>query len=419
MMVKKSFDVVVIGAGIVGVSSALWLQREGLSVALVDRKEPGQGTSFGNAGVFADYAFYALNDPALPKKIPNKLFGKDHPVGMRYPYVLGMIPWFLQFLMNCRPKQADHIAHAIEYLCRHAKDGISPLLEDAKAFDLIDKRGAIELYNNKVDFDGSTKKTDILQKKQYRTRTIMPADLADLEPNFKLPFYKGVFYEDAWSLLNPGPMVGRLADHFKSAGGVFAQMDVERISKRPEGGVMLICGSTHIKAKQVVLAAGAFSCQIKGSGAERLPLETERGYHVMFDDAKDLISRPVGWTDMGVFVSPINGGIRAAGTVEFGGLSDVKSKARLEHIEKCVKRMLPDLKNMKRTSDWVGHRPTLPDSLPVIGRTREMPDVILAFGHQHLGMTLGGITGKLVSEIATNKPMTMDISAYSPDRFGV
>ena len=417
-MLEKSFDVVVIGAGMVGVSSALWLQREGLSVALVDRKEPGQGTSFGNAGVFADYAFYALNHPDLPLKIPSKIFGKDHPVGMRYPYVFGMAPWFLQFLMNYRPKQADNIAHAIEHLCRHAKDGMTPLLGDAKAYDLIEKRGAIELFNDKDGFDGIAKKLDILKKKQYRTRTITPADLRELEPNFKLPFYKGVFYEDAWSLLNPGPLVGRLADSFKNAGGVFAKMDVEKISKRPEGGVTVICGSPHIKTNQVVMAAGAFSCKIKGSGAERLPLETERGYHVMFDDAKDFVSRPVGWSDMGVFVSPINGGTRAAGTVEFGGLSDVKSKGRLDHIEKCARKMLPDLQNMERTSDRVGHRPTLPDLLPVIDRTREMPDVILAFGHQHLGMTLGGITGKLVSEIATNKDPTLDISAYSPERFG-
>jgi len=137
-------------------------------------------------------------------------------------------------------------------------------------------------------------------------------------------------------------LVGRLAENFASQGGKIFTLDVARISKQPEGGVTVICGNTHIKTTQVVLAAGAFSTKIKGSGAERLPLETERGYHVMFDDAANLVTRPILAVDSGVCVSPINGGIRAAGTVEFGGLTEKKSQGRLNHIEKCAKRMLPD-----------------------------------------------------------------------------
>ena len=263
------------------------------------------------------------------------------------------------------------------------------------------------------------KKIETLTKKQYRTSIITPDDLQQMEGNFKLPFYKGVFYQDAWNIIDPALMVKRLADNFIKLGGNFAKLDVIKINKEPTSGVKIISENNHIFAKQAVIAAGAFSTRIKCSGVDRLPLETERGYHVMFNNANDLIKRPIGWIDRGVFISPIMGGIRAAGTVEFGGLNDKKSKERIEFIEKSAKEMLPNLADFKIDSSWLGYRPTMPDSLPVIGRSREMPDVILAFAHQHLGMTLGGITGKIIAEIATNKPLSLDISAYSPERFNI
>ncbi len=330
-----------------------------------------------------------------------------------------MIPWFMQFLINCRAESAIKIASDIEYLCRYAKDGITPLLEDAKAFDLIKKLGVVELYKTSKNFAASAKKIETLTKKQYSTSIITPDDLRHIEGNVKLPFYKGVFYQDAWNIIDPALMVKRLADNFIKSGGKFTKLDIIKINKEPTGGVKIISENNHIFAKQAVIAAGAFSTRIKCGGVDRLPLEAERGYHVMFNKANDLIKRPISCIEHGVFISPIMNGIRAAGTVEFGGLSDKKSQKRIEFIEKSAKEILPNLADYKIDSSWLGYRPTMPDSLPVIGRSREMPDVILAFAHQHLGMTLGGITGKIIAEIATNKPSSLNISAYSPERFNI
>lgn len=416
-MASSDFDIIVIGAGVVGTSCALWLQRAGLNVGLIDRIEPGQGTSFGNAGVFADYANLTLNSPSLPLNIPAKLYGIDPPVSLRYGYALRMIPWFWKFLLQCRTEQAKHSAYWVGYLCENAREGFVPLMEMTKAESFIRKTGVIQIFKTEQAYGDGDQTVTRLKARNYTSHTITPADLADLEPNIKQPFYKGIYHEDAWNMTSPGGLVAHMAKAFIEGGGSFLQQNVTSITRLSDDLQQVKCESATYHAPQLVLASGAFSKKLKGGGAEKLPLDTERGYHLFYNKAENLVSRPVGWMDAGIFVSPINGGTRAAGTVEFGGLSEKKSMHRLKHVEDLAHRMLPQLKEMTPDSDWLGFRPTMPDCLPVIGRSQENPNIILAFGHQHLGMTLGGITGKVVSELATNNKPSIDIKAYSPDRF--
>ena len=181
------------------------------------------------------------------------------------------------------------------------------------------------------------------------------------------------------------------------------------------GDIQVIGSSRSISARQVVLAAGAQSQTISSELIDPLPLDTERGYHVMFPDSATLLNRPVGLADAGLYLSPLNLGLRAAGTVELAGLNAPPNPARLTYIEQWVRRVLPQVG--QRGDTWLGFRPTLPDSLPVIGRSSRHPGLIYAFGHHHIGITLGGITGKLVQQIIDGQPPTVDLRPYRPERF--
>lgn len=412
----ETFDIAVIGAGMVGTSSALWLQRDGHRVALVDRGAPGMGTSFGNAGVFATYATVPINSPSLPARLPELLLSRDSPLRIEWPHLPRMTPWLVRFLRNCTASRVAAIAAALASLLEHAEDGAFPLFKASGADRLIRSRGSLYLYDSQKSFAKAQGELELRCAHGVDLEILDPPEIGQLEPNIAQVYDRGLYFPKAHQYLSPSGAIKAMADHFAANGGTVLRREVTGIGKSADGTLELATADGLIRCRQMVLAAGAFSARLFGGPIEPMPLATERGYHIVFPGFEDTLNRPVGWSAGGFYLTPMSHGLRAAGTVELGGLSSRKRRGALDHIARHARKLLPDLP-AEPAENWVGHRPTLPDALPVIGRSRRTPEIIFAFGHQHVGMTLGGITGKLVAQIANGEKPLVDLAPFAPDRF--
>ena len=405
----------IIGAGMVGSCCALYLQRAGHDVTLIDPHPPGSQTSFGNAATIATYACIPVNHPKLLKSLPSLMFGSERPLSISPGYALTRLPWLFSFLRHCRRDRVDQTISALGALLRHAEDTSLTLFQAADAMDLIRRNGTLYLYS-----DAETRmaaKDDIARRRDQgmSISEVKAEDVRDLEPALAPIFASGILYNDGFQLCDPQQAVLRLVNRFAADGGEIVCDRVQSIEPAGLDQVRVhLSGSTRV-FKDVVIAAGAWSTRIEGPVIDRLPLDTERGYHVMFPDDASALSRPVGLADAGLYLSPVDGGLRAAGTVELAGLDAKPNQRRLDYIESAARRALPSLS--RRGDTWLGFRPTLPDSLPVIGRSSRHPSVIYAFGHQHVGLTLGGVTGKLVQQIMDREDPIVDPTPYAAQRF--
>ncbi|MEE3287397.1 MAG: FAD-dependent oxidoreductase [Pseudomonadota bacterium] len=405
----------IIGAGMVGSCCALYLQRAGHDVTLIDPHPPGSQTSFGNAATIATYACIPVNHPKLLKSLPSLMFGSERPLSISPGYALTRLPWLFSFLRHCRRDRVDQTISALGALLRHAEDTSLTLFQAADAMDLIRRNGTLYLYS-----DTKTRmaaKDDIARRRDQgmSISEVKAEDVRELEPTLAPIFASGILYNDGFQLRDPQQAVLRLVKRFSADGGEVVCDRVQSIEPAGLDQVRVHLSGSMRVFKDVVIAAGAWSTRIEGSVIDRLPLDTERGYHVMFPDDASVLSRPVGLADAGLYLSPVDGGLRAAGTVELAGLDAKPNQRRLDYIESAARRALPSLS--RRGDTWLGFRPTLPDSLPVIGRSSRHPSVIYAFGHQHVGLTLGGVTGKLVQQIMDREDPIVDPTPYAAQRF--
>ena len=326
-----------------------------------------------------------------------------------------MLPWLLSFLRHCRRTEVNHIIRALGVLLAHAEDAAMTLFRSADALNLIRRNGTIYLYSSEKSLAGAQDDIKRRRRQGVAITELDISDIQDLEPQLASVFAGGIFYDDGFQLLDPQQIILKMVEKFAADGGQVLREKVTSLARNDSGDIQVIGGSRSISARQVVLAAGAQSQTIRSGLIDPLPLDTERGYHVMFPDSATLLNRPVGLADAGLYLSPLNLGLRAAGTVELAGLNAPPNPARLAYIERWVHRVLPQVG--QRGDTWLGFRPTLPDSLPVIGRSSRHPGLVYAFGHHHIGITLGGITGKLVQQIIDGHPPTVDLTPYRPERF--
>ncbi len=415
-MKRENYDVAIVGAGIVGACCALWSHRRGLKVLLIDENPPGSGTSSGNAGSIANYGCVPVNNPALFRQFPRLLFAADSPLTVDWHYAIRNMPWMMSFLRNCSEARVRHITDSLGKLLRHCAAGLDPLLDTAGARDLIVDNNFLSVYSGKKSFDNAA--VDIeARRRNGNSLDILEADaVRELEPNLVLPIYRGLFYEGARHVRNPQTLVERFVEQFLANGGAWLQNKVQKIEPGNDQITISLQNGETAVARKCVIAAGAHSRLIAGSGAEKLPLDTERGYHIQYCQQLDLLSRPVGWADGGFYATPTDAGLRIAGTVEIAGLEKPKNDSRIDYLTRMSHLMFGDIGVPEQ--EWIGFRPTMPDSLPVIGTSPACDNILFAYGHQHLGLTLGGITGKIISEIVSGAPLEIDISPYAPDRFG-
>ena len=412
-MQEKILKIGIIGAGIQGVCSALFLQKKGYHVTLFDRNEPGNSASYGNAGHFSPYASVPLNRPDVITDVPAMLLNSRGPLALRWNYVHKMIPWFLRFLLNCQKDKMIHTANNMHQILNQSLPAFDELFEEINLEGLVENNGVLYVWTDKnlKSRELEIKMRDELGVKQ---QLLSPKEIHDLEPNLKPFYHGGVFYDYARHTKNPKKILTKLFENFLIKGGKFLKLNINNLNFDGEKPVVRSETQRFIFDK-LIISCGAFSKKLTDQLHEKIPLDTERGYHIHFKDCEHLISRPVVYANRGFGMTPMEQGLRVAGTVEFGGLENALSKSRIKNLILNAKDMLDGLPEHK--DEWLGFRPSLPDFLPVIGPSKNYKNVFYSFGHHHLGWTLGAISGKIVAAMIADENTNLNLKPYSSLRF--
>jgi len=411
---KKDLKIGIIGTGIQGVCNALFLQKKGYQVTLFDKDEPGNlSASYGNAGHFSPYASIPLNRPDILTDVPAMLLSSSGPLALKWNYVPKMIPWFLKFLKNCSTKNMMHTAKYMHQILDLALPTYDELFDEIDLSGLVENKGIMYIWNDK-NIKSRELEIKIRNEIGAEQQLLNQKEIHDLEPNIKKIYHAGVFYKKARHARNPKRILLKLFDLFLKKGGKFLKLNIKDITFDNEKPT-LKSEAQQFTFDKVVIACGAFSKKLTDKLDEKIPLDTERGYHIHFKDCDHLISRPVVFQNRGFGMTPMEQGLRVVGTVEFGGLENPVSKGRIKNLINNAKYLLDGLP--EHEDEWLGFRPTLPDYLPVIGPSKNYKNVFYSFGHHHLGWTLAAISGKIISKMIADKKTNLNLEPYSSKRF--
>ncbi len=411
---NKCLKVGIVGAGIQGISNALFLQKKGFEVTIFDRENPGSpAASYGNAGHFSPYASLSLNRTDILLDVPAMLMSSTGPLALKWNYVPKMIPWFMKFIMNTSKNKMMHTAKNMHQILDLALPAYDELFDEVNIEGLVENKGILYIWN---DQDLKSRELEINVRKELgvQQQLVNKKEIHDLEPNIKPFYHAGVYYPYARHARNPKKILLKFFDLFRKKGGEFKRLDVKSIDFQDEQPI-LKTESEKYSFDRVVVACGAFSKKLTDNLDEKIPLDTERGYHVHFKDCDHLLQRPVIFSNRGFGITPMEQGLRVVGTVEFGGLKNPLSKSRIKNLINNAKYMLGDLPDHE--DEWLGFRPTLPDFLPVMGPSKNHKNVFYCFGHHHLGWTLGPISGKIVSGMIAKENTNLNLAPYSSTRF--
>ena len=410
----KNIKIGIVGAGIQGISNALFLQKKGFNVSIFDRDNPGaQAASYGNAGHFSPYASVPINRHDVLTDVPAMLLSSSGPLALKWNYVPKMLPWFFKFILNSTTNKMMHTAKNMHQILDLALPAYDELFDEINIDGLVENKGILYIWNKK-NLKSRELEIKIRDELGVKQKVVNKKEIHDLEPNLKPIYSGGVFYDYARHARNPKKILVKLFENFVKKGGKFLKLNIQDVNF-DEGKPVLRSETQRFVFDKLVIACGAFSKRLTDKLHEKIPLDTERGYHVHFKDLDHLISRPVVNSNRGFGMSPMDQGLRVVGTVEFGGLENALSKNRIKNLILNAKEMLDGLPEHK--DEWLGFRPTLPDFLPVIGPSKNYENVYYSFGHHHLGWTLGAISGKIVSGMIANENTNMDLKPYSSVRF--
>jgi D-amino-acid dehydrogenase len=409
-------SITVIGAGLVGVCCALHLRREGFKVRLVEKGEPGRGASFGNAGSFGTASCVPFSMPGILKKVPKMLLDGESPLKLRWSHVPSALPWFLSSIANSRRDRVEAIAAARNSLLVHVHEGYAPLIEEAGAERWVKDDGLMMTFESEAAFDGAAYALDIRRRHGVHMDILDGNEARQMEPALAKTVVKAVSLPDVHRTIDPFRLCSALAQHFTRRGGEIIQAEVKGFEIGPSGPTTIVTDTGTLDVERVVIAAGVWSRALAKQLGTSVPLEAERGYHVMFANPGFGLRRAITSVDRSISLADMHEGIRASGVAEFAAPDAAPDMRNADMVMRHAMRLLPALQG-EPASKWMGPRPSHPDSKPVIGRSPKHNNVYFAFGHDHLGLTMAGITGKLVAELATGKPTTVDLAPFRPDRF--
>jgi len=413
---NSASPVVVIGAGVVGMSIARWLQREGLAVTVIDPVPPGESCSLGNAGIIAACAVSPVGMPGTLRKLPRWLLDPVGPLRLRWGYLPRLAPWLMRFAAASSEHRVAAIADALRALNAPTIDAWRALLGPADFADLIRVDGLAYVYRDDAALDADSYGWTLRRERGVACRRLDAAELHEVEPALGPDWTAAILLEEGAHTVNPLRLTRHLAERFAADGGRLLATRVTGLAVAPGGAVTVRTEQGNQPPGRVVVAAGAWSRPLARALGARVPLDTERGYHVTIADPGVSLRLPIAVPDRAFIATPMEFGLRIAGTVELGGLDAPPDERRARALLNHGHDLFPGLRD-GAVSTWMGFRPSMPDSLPVIGRARDGVDAWLAFGHGHLGLTEGAITGRLIAEMVVGRSPSVDPTPYRADRF--
>ena len=411
----------VIGAGMVGVCAASWLQRDGYSVFLVEPGTPGEGASFGNAGCFNGSSVTPVAMPGMIRNLPRWVMDPLGPLSLRWTYLPSILPYLYRFVRAATPVKVRAQAKALRPLIAPTVPLVRELARDAGAEALVHQRGHLYVYRSEEALAKDGLAWALRRENGVEVDEFDADELRQLEPALSRDYIRGLLVRENGHTSNPFGLVSALLEHFRRHGGEVVR--ARALGFRLDGGRLtaIRTDAGDLPADAAIVCAGAHSKPLATALGDRVPLETERGYHLMIRDPEAMPRIPTADADGKFVATPMELGLRFAGTVELAGLDAPPDFRRARILLEQGRRMLPGLAANhaeERISVWMGHRPSLPDSLPVLGPSRTTPDVIYAFGHGHIGMTAAPMTGKIVADLVVGRPAAIDIAPFAPGRFG-
>jgi glycine/D-amino acid oxidase-like deaminating enzyme len=407
--------VVVLGAGIVGVATAWHLLRRGADVTLVDRDEPGRGCSYGNAGALSCGSVAPLAMPGVMRDALSMLLDPAAPLRIPLAYLPRAAPWLTQFVRAARPDAVRQISDALSTLLAHSIEKHLELLGEIGAADLVRRSGQLYLYPDAAYLAKDTMSWALRREHGLRVEQLGRGDILALEPEVGPGYTVAMFTPEQGMSINPYRQVTAIAADFAKRGGRIVRDRIVAIEMEGDGVRALRGETAAYPADHAVICAGAWSTQLLAELGYAIPLESQRGYHVTIANAGVAVARPV-VADRKVFLTPMEEGLRVAGTVEFGGLMRAPTRRRAEYLVRDLTRVFPRAQVPADWSFWMGHRPCLPDSLPVLGPSQHR-GLWLNFGHGHLGLTMSAVCGDLLARAMRGEPANIDLKPFSFARF--
>jgi D-amino-acid dehydrogenase len=409
--------VIVVGGGIVGLATAAHLLRSGARVMVIDRRGPGEATSFGNAGGLSETSTLPMAMPGILKDVPRWLIDPDGPLHVRPRYLPKALPFLLRFLRETAEPRVRRNAKALIALHRHCLNDLMPLVQWAGAEHLIVVPAHLHLFRTRAGYDKDTLSHELRVATGRSMELLDGREIRGEEPHLAPIFELGLRMPGNGYCRSPLKLSQAIAAKFVADGGEILRSDVMGFVT-DEGRIAAVrTDRGNLAASQVVVAAGIWSRRLVEQLGESLPLESQRGYHVSIKQPNVSVTNMCGVGFRKVALTPMDDGLRVAGTVEFAGLEPLPEHRRVEPLLAAARELLPAL-DIRDYSEWMGHRPCLPDSLPVIDRSRRYGNVFFAFGHGHQGLIGSGPTGRIIADMALGRDPGINLRPYAIDRFG-
>jgi len=408
--------ITIIGAGIVGIATASYLRRDGHDVTVVDLRPPGEYCSFGNAGILSPGSCVPLATPGVLWNVPGYLADPMGPLTVRWSYLPRALPWLLRFLAASSSRHVERIADALRSLLKQTFDAYEPLVTHAGVGDLIRRSGYIVVYGTRAAYE-----RDATAWKLRRERGVVIEELGAGEIKRRVPelsgsYETGLYLPEQGYCANPERLTKSLAAQFVRDGGRVLQRRVLDIEVGADGPRTLVTDAGTMPVGTLVVCAGAHSNEFSAKLGDPVPLEAERGYHVTYSDPRMELPLPVFFPEYKFFVTPMEMGLRIAGQSEFAGVDAEPDYARADILAKHMQRIFPGISTAD-TTKWMGRRPSMPDSMPVIGRATKFGNVYYAFGHGHVGLCGGAPTGRIIADLVAGRSPSIDVSPFSAARF--
>ena len=410
-----SHPIIVIGAGINGISTAIWLQRAGYRVILMDKGKPGMGASYGNAGLIAQWAVTPVTTSDLWKSIPNYLLNPNAPFFLKWGYLPRLTPWLIKYLSYATDNSARKIASDLAPILCDAVDQHKSLTRGTGVDKWITDSKFNYAYKAHKDFEHDAFSWEMKAQAGFKPTVLTGEQVKEEEPILGPAFQCLAVLEGHGHITDPGQYIAELTDYFVAQGGQFIEAEVRDFKMTNNHITAVLTDHGAFECSHAVLTAGIWSKDLMRKLGLKVPMETERGYHVIYENPSEMPRNPMMITTGKFGVNPMGNALRCAGTVELGDHHADPSKGPLRLIRKYAKEAFPNL-TYSGTQEWMGFRPSTPDSLPLIGEL-EKSGIYVGFGHQHVGLTAGPKTGRLIAQMISGNVPNIDMSPYAPERY--